>query len=230
MGTEKDEMVPLRIVRPGDRPDELAPAIAQPPAAASSLSALAEIELVARCQRGERRAFDELYLTFRRPLARQLVRMLGPRADVEDTLQEVFLEVFRSIARFRGDARLATWLYRLTAHVAYHRLRTRKRKEPRTDEIEDRFAAPAASPEERLSGQRELAEVHRILQTLAPKKRMVFVLHELEGLEIEEIARIVGAPRVTVRTRLFYARREFFATAASRIDRVSRAAGGEDDA
>ncbi len=221
MGTEKDEMVPLRIVRSDDRPG-------QAPASPPALSATAEIELVARCQRGERRAFDELYSTFRKTLARQLVRMLGPRADVEDTLQEVFIEVFRSISRFRGDARLSTWLYRLTAHVAYHRLRTRKRKEPRTDEIDDRFANAEPSAEQRLSGAQELAEVHRILQTLAPKKRMAFVLHEIEGLDVEEIARIVGAPRVTVRTRLFYARREFFAAAAARLDR--RPAQQEDEA
>ncbi len=221
MGTRQDEMVPLRIVRSEERPEDA------PTSAAPALSTAAEIELVARCQRGDRRAFDELYATFRRPLARQLVRMLGPRADVEDTLQEVYLEVFRSISRYRGDARLSTWLYRLAAHVAYHRLRTRKRKEPRTDEIDDRLAAREPSPEERIAGARELAEVHRILQTLAPKKRMVFVLHELEGLDIEEIARIVGAPRVTVRTRLFYARREFFAAAASRIDRLPK--GDQED-
>ncbi len=221
MGTEKDEMVPLRIVRSDDRLE---------PQAQATLSPTAEIELVARCQRGDRRAFDELYTTFRKTLARQLVRMLGPRADVEDTLQEVFIEVFRSISRFRGDARLSTWLYRLTAHVAYHRLRTRKRKEPRTDEVDDRLAAAGPSPEQRLAGAQELAEVHRILQALAPKKRMAFVLHEIEGLDVEEIARIVGAPRVTVRTRLFYARREFFAAAASRIDRKPATATEEDEA
>ena len=86
-------------------------------------------DLVARCQRGDKEALGELYRLYRAEVARNLHRMLGPgRGDLEDVLQEVFIEVFRSIGRFRGDAKLTTWLYRVCVNVALQRLRKRKRR------------------------------------------------------------------------------------------------------
>jgi RNA polymerase sigma-70 factor (ECF subfamily) len=164
-------------------------------------------DLVLRCQRGDRGAFDELYLSHRRQVAAQLYRLIGP-SDLEDSIQEVFFEVWRSIGRFRAHAKLSTWLYRLTVHVALRRLRTRKRREPPIEGDPD--ALPAAeTPERTLEHKRALARVQHVLDQMAPKKRVVFVLAEVEGLEVAEIAELVGAPRVTVRTRLHYARKEF---------------------
>jgi RNA polymerase sigma-70 factor (ECF subfamily) len=176
-----------------------------------------DIHLVARCQRGDAAAFDQLYRMYRRQVAGNLVRLVGNRPDVEDTLQEVFIEVFRSIGRFRGEARLSTWLYRVTTNVAYRRLRTRRRKEPPAFAICEELPSHDPDPERQVQSRHDFDTVHRLLDGMAPKKRMVFVLHELEGLEIDEIATIVGAPRVTVRTRLHYARKEFYAL-ASKLD------------
>src|SRR3954464_9564106 len=94
-------------------------------------------DLVARCQKGDKDALGELYRLYRAEVARNLHRMLGPgRIDLEDVLQEVFIEVFRSIARFRGDAKVSTWLYRVCVNVALQRLRKRKRRnEVSTDDV-----------------------------------------------------------------------------------------------
>src|SRR5258708_21947422 len=93
--------------------------------------------LVERCRRGARDAFGEFSRAYRHDVARNLNRMLGPgRGDLDDVLQEVFIEVFRSIARFRGDAKITTWLYRVCVNVALQRLRKRKRRnEVSTDDV-----------------------------------------------------------------------------------------------
>lgn len=171
--------------------------------------------LVERCQKGERAALGELYRTYRGEVARNLQRVLGPgRSDLEDVLQDVFIEVFRSIPRFRGDARVSTWLYRVCVNVALQRLRKRKRLAEISDEkVAER--STEETPERGLDNRRKLDAVYRILDELAPKKRVVFILSEIEGREPKEIAGIVGAPVLTVRTRLHYARKEFYARAAS---------------
>lgn len=183
----------------------------------------AEPDLVARCQRGDKEALGELYRRYRNEVARNLHRMLGPgRGDLEDVLQEVFIEVFRSIPRFRGDARVSTWLYRVCVNVALQRLRKRKRRaEVSADDVPEEAPSDGGeTPERALDARRRLDAVYRLLDELSPKKRVVFILHEIEGREPKEIAGIVGAPVLTVRTRLHYARKEFYALAArdARLD------------
>ena len=170
--------------------------------------------LVARCQRGEREALSDFYRAYRNDVARNLYRVLGPhRDDVEDVVQEVFIEVFRSIARFRGDAKISTWLYRVCVNVALQRLRKRRRlAEVSSDEGPE--IRDEQTPQRAAESAERMRAVYRILDELSPKKRLVFVLHEIEGREPKEIAGIVGAPVLTVRTRLHYARKEFFDRAA----------------
>ena len=170
--------------------------------------------LVQRCQRGERDALAQFYRAYRSDVARNLYRVLGPsRDDVEDVVQEVFIEVFRSIARFRGDAKISTWLYRVCVNVALQRLRKRKRLAEVSSEAGPE-SANDHTPHRAYEAQERLRAVYRILDDLSPKKRVVFVLHEIEGREPKEIAGIVGAPVLTVRTRLHYARKEFYALAS----------------
>jgi RNA polymerase sigma-70 factor (ECF subfamily) len=170
--------------------------------------------LVERCRLGDKESLGEFYRTYRHDVARNLHRVLGPgRADIDDVLQEVFIEVFRSIARFRGDSKISTWLYRVCVNVALQRLRKRKRlAEVQTAEGPE--LRDDATPQRSLEARERMAVVYRILDELAPKKRVVFILHEIEGREPKEIAGIVGAPVLTVRTRLHYARKEFFCRAA----------------
>ncbi len=172
------------------------------------------VALVERCRRGDRDAFGEFYRTYRHDVARNLHRVLGPgRGDLDDVLQEVFIEVFKSIARFRGDSKISTWLYRVCVNVALQRLRKRRRLAEVTS-AEGPELRDEGTPQRSLEARERMAAVYRILDDLAPKKRVVFILHEIEGREPKEIASIVGAPVLTVRTRLHYARKEFFARAA----------------
>jgi RNA polymerase sigma-70 factor, ECF subfamily len=165
--------------------------------------------LVERCQRGDAEAFRELFRAHRQDVARLAQRMLGRTIDLEDIIQEVFLQVHRSIRDFRHGARFSTWLYRVTVNVVLMHRRAAKSR-PSFSEAPEGVAAVDQRPlsDDQLERQRRVAAFHRLLDRLSEKKRLVFVLHELEGLSPGEIAKIVGSPVLTVRTRLFYARRE----------------------
>lgn len=135
--------------------------------------------------------------------------MLGPTADLDDVVQEVWLQVHRSVKDFRRQARFSTWLYRVTVNVVLmHRRAARSRPAfvdaPETYVAKDRDPLP----DEQVARNARVRALERLLERLSEKKRTVFVLHELEGIAPIEIAKIVGAPVLTVRTRLFYARRE----------------------
>src|SRR5580698_260482 len=87
-----------------------------------------EADLIRRCRADERAAHDELYHRFRRQVAGNLYRVLGDRTDLDDLVQDVFVIAFRGLERFRAEARLSTWLYRICVNVALGKIRTRKRR------------------------------------------------------------------------------------------------------
>ncbi|HEY2408409.1 MAG TPA: RNA polymerase sigma factor [Polyangiaceae bacterium] len=169
-------------------------------------------DLVERCKAGDNAAFREIFRLHRTDVARLVQRMLGQSSDLDDLVQEVFLQVHRSIRDFRSEARFSTWLYRVAVNVVLmHRRAARSR--PVLGELPDTLAPADVRelPDDALARQRRVSAFYRLLEGLSEKKRTVFVLHEIEGLPPAEIARVVGSPVLTVRTRLFYARRELLA-------------------
>jgi RNA polymerase sigma-70 factor (ECF subfamily) len=168
--------------------------------------------LVTRCREGDAAAFRELFQLHRHDVARIVFRMTGSSADIEDLVQEVFLQVHRSIGDFRGDARLSTWLYRLTVNVV---LMYRRAAKSRPQLVGEAATSPPKDqrmlPDDQVARRRRMLAFYRVVDKLSEKKRTVFVLHEIDGLSPLEIAKIVEAPVLTVRTRLFYARRELAA-------------------
>ena len=172
-----------------------------------------EQRLIARAAAGETAAFRTLYERSRSDVARLVYRMLGARpraADLEDVIQEVFIQAYKSLKDFRGQSKFSTWLHRVTVNVVLmHRRSARSRPvfadEPPGDPM---LRSPDLAPDEDAERRERVRAFGRLLDRLAEKKRIVFVLHELEGMAPADIANIVGAPVLTVRTRLFYARRE----------------------
>ncbi len=169
----------------------------------------ADQETVQRCKRGDKLAFVELFRNHRGGVARLIHRMVGPGSDIEDLVQEVFLQVHKSLATFRGTSRFSTWLYRVTVNVV---LMHRRASRSRPMFAHDSEAPPAIDlqplPDELVARDSRVRAFYRLLDRLSEKKRTAFVLHELEGMAPVEIAQLVEAPVLTVRTRLFYARRE----------------------
>lgn len=198
------------------------------PAAAAKLRSapVDEATLIEGCRRQDRAAQAELYRAYRPHVMRIVHRVLGPQRDIiEDVVQDVFLAAFRAIVGFRGDSRLSTWLYRVSVNVSLQWLARRRRGEFTVGgDGELPVVADHFTPDRAAQSRAELRAVYRILDRMSDKKRLVFVLHEIEQLEPREIAAIVGAPEVTVRTRLHYARKEFFERAARTPDFAAKAA------
>ncbi len=180
-----------------------------------------EADLIARCIAGEASAQEELYRAHCRPVAANLYRVMGEKNDLDDMVQEVFVIAFRGLPKFRKEARLSTWLYRICVNVALGKIRNKVRRPPpilKADPVADDRRHSPESPETLLAREQSKAKVYAILDQMTPKKRMVLYLYEIEGHDLKEIAYLVGANPVTVRTRLFYARKEFYSLLAGSPD------------
>jgi RNA polymerase sigma-70 factor (ECF subfamily) len=173
-------------------------------------------DVVSRAAAGEAEAFRTLFLRHKSDVARLVYRMLNAPADLEDVIQEVFVQVFRSLKDFRGQAKFSTWLHRVTVNVVLMHRRSARSRPVLTEELPGELVADdhQTSPDDEVDRRERMRAFQRLLSRLADKKRIVFVLHELEGMAPAEIAEVVGAPVLTVRTRLFYARRELEAMLA----------------
>ncbi len=173
--------------------------------------------LVRRAQAGDERALHELFVRHQKDVARIVFRALGPDADLEDVVQDAFIQIFRSIARFRGTSKFSTWLYRVVTNVARMHLRSRKARPQMASGVAPEqvlHANPEDGPERLAQRHARMRALYRHLDKLSDKKRTVLVLHDFEGLAPAEIAQVVEAPVLTVRTRLFYARKELYAALA----------------
>jgi RNA polymerase sigma-70 factor (ECF subfamily) len=173
-------------------------------------------DVVRRAAAGEPEAFRTLFVRHKSDVARLVYRMLSAPADLEDVVQEVFVQVFRSLKDFRGQAKFSTWLHRVTVNVVLMHRRSARSRPVLAEELPGELVADdhQTLPDEDVDRRERMRAFQRLLAKLAEKKRVVFVLHELEGMSPAEIADVVGAPVLTVRTRLFYARRELEAMLA----------------
>ena len=169
--------------------------------------------LVERALSGDESAFKQLFTRHRDDASRVVYRMLGPSPEVEDVVQDVFLHVYRSLHTFRGDSRFSTWLYRLAVNVTRMHLRRRKSRPrfadvdvPETPSGDQRILDPGEEVDQRM----RIRALYEVLDTLSEKKREVLVLHDFDGIAAKEIAETLDIPVLTVRTRLFYARKELY--------------------
>jgi RNA polymerase sigma-70 factor (ECF subfamily) len=170
---------------------------------------LSEEELVARAVRGERAAYRALYQRTVGMVRSRLCHLLGRDPDCEDITQQVFLEVFAQLHRFRGEARFRTFLWRVAVNVAIdHRSHRRRRHVPVAPGAYDSIGAADPSPEEQTEHRQRLTLVLSLLERIKPKKRAAFRLRVIEGLPLEEVAHQVGSNPATVGLRIRSARAE----------------------
>ncbi|MBI1737286.1 MAG: sigma-70 family RNA polymerase sigma factor [Candidatus Rokubacteria bacterium] len=165
--------------------------------------------LLSRLRAGDAQAFEEMVIAYQHRVFGVALRMLGRRAEAEEVAQEAFLRAHRSVAGFRGDAKLSTWLYAITSRLCLNRLASAHHRRVRhDDEALARVADDAASATDHLERREREAAVHRAIAELGDERRLVIVLCDLEGLTYEEIAGALELPVGTVRSRLHRARME----------------------
>jgi len=172
------------------------------------------LHLITRCIEGETQAFHEMYYTYRSNIFSIVTKMLSDEADREEVTQEVFLQVFRSVEKFKGKSKLRTWIYKIAINVVLQHIRKKKTRiqlyfSDKSFETQEDIGTQS-SPEDNAILLERQAAITRTLNKLSPKKRAVFVLHDFEGIPTNDVAKIVNTSVLTVRTRLFYARKDFY--------------------
>ncbi|OFV95667.1 MAG: hypothetical protein A3F68_12195 [Acidobacteria bacterium RIFCSPLOWO2_12_FULL_54_10] len=171
-----------------------------------------DARLVAAMRSGSDDAFDQLIDAYSAPLYRFAHRLLHDPAQASDTVQEVFLSVFRSIGQFQGNCSLKSWLYRITVHAVANQNRWWRRHTEREKPLEDSAAdlslqeiladRSAPDPFTSLLAHETQELVHRALRNLPESFGVILVLRELEELSYEEIAGVLHISLGTVRSRL----------------------------
>ena len=174
--------------------------------------ALTEGEAIRLAQAGDAAAFEFLYELHSRRVYALCLRMVSNPCDAEDLMQEAFLQLFRKIATFRGESAFSTWLHRMTVNVVLMRLR--KKALPvasleETTEPDEDGGGPRkdlGAPDLRLSGAVDRVNLERSIDRLPPGYRTVFVLHDVQGYEHNEIAGIMGCSVGNSKSQLHKAR------------------------
>ena len=173
-----------------------------------------EATLVQRCVESDEAACAELVSDHQRMVVQLAMNLLGDRDEALDLSQEVFLRVFRTIHRFRGQSSLRTWIYRIAVNQARNRHRFWRRRH-RADQVSldqhiaahGEFLSGGESTPDRILAQKELAErLQLALEHLPFDQRTALVLRELDGLRYEEIAFTLDVAVGTVKSRLTRAR------------------------
>ena len=175
-----------------------------------------EKQVINRLKKGDESAFALLVRRFQARLFSIAYAMTRDSEESRDIVQEVFLKAHRSIDRFKGDARLSTWLHRITVNECLNwrrrwRIRRRGQHLPLMVESDDPAGVnliEEEDPESRLRAKEMQDRYLDTLQALPEKTRVVFVLKELEGMSYEQIGATLGLRRGTVASRLHNARRQ----------------------
>jgi RNA polymerase sigma-70 factor (ECF subfamily) len=178
-----------------------------------------DVLLVDRCLTGEPAATRELFRRHRNRVHACLFRVLGGNRDMDDLLQDAFLQVFQSLRGWRAEASLATWIDRVAVRSAYRYLSQRGRRVA-TDPLDGEGDVALASHGDGPSARRQLARegmlrLYAVLDELSPSARLAFTLHELDGRPLAETADLVGSSVTATKLRVWRARKRIEAAAAA---------------
>lgn len=179
-------------------------------------------DIVARCQADDPSAFNEIVAQYKQKVFQYILRMTGNPEEAEDLTQEVFIKTYLAIASFKRESSLATWIYRIAGNICIDAHRKKSRSEQafggatvslgatvdvESDRLSSNEPADESFEPSLMIARAELdAQIQDALNKLPERQRSVLILHDIEGLAYEEIAKIVDCPLGTVKSRLFNAR------------------------
>jgi len=184
--------------------------------------------LIEAARGGDGAAFGRLFRRHADAVRTRITRLVGPVAERDDLVQKVFIAFHRGLPAYRSEAKLSTYLHRITVNTAYDHLRGRRRRDesesgPDAEVLVDHLG-PAL--EDQVAARADLARLLALLDQLSPKKRIAFVLVAVEGCSLAEAAALIGAREDTVKQRALQARRDLLARLAATGTRVVTRAEG----
>jgi RNA polymerase sigma-70 factor (ECF subfamily) len=171
-----------------------------------------EAEAIRRAQQGDAAAFERIYRLHSRRVYSLCLRMVSNTAEAEDLTQEAFLQLYRKISSFRGESAFSTWLHRLSVNVVLMKLRKKRMPETSLEEAtepDEEGGGPRrdfGAPDLQLSGSVDRVNLQRAVEQLPPGYRAIFVLHDVQGYEHNEIAGIMGCSIGNSKSQLHKAR------------------------
>jgi RNA polymerase sigma-70 factor (ECF subfamily) len=173
---------------------------------------LAFLQVLQRAKEGDRKAFEEIYQLYNRRIYNAVYGMLGDADDAQDVTQDVFMRLHDALPTLRADEAFSTYLYRIALNLCRDRARRKKRVRfqsidtPRADSEGDvepmDFPDQGKLPEEKLTNDELQTRVRQAVQTLSDDHKAVIVMHHFQGMEVNDIANILGVPTGTVKSRL----------------------------
>jgi RNA polymerase sigma-70 factor, ECF subfamily len=178
----------------------------------AELPQLTDADIVRLAQQGDSVAFERIYRMHSRKVYTLCLRMVGDRSDAEDLTQEVFLQLFRKIQQFRGESAFSTWLHRMSVNIVLMRFRKRPRPEESLDAItnpEQETGAPSkefGGPDLRLNGAVDRITLETVINELPPGYKAMFILHDVQGYNHDEIAGIFGCTAGNSKSQVHKAR------------------------
>jgi len=174
---------------------------------------LVEFEVIQCAQKGDKAAFSQVVLAYRRRILGTVARLINRPEDVEDVAQEVFLRLYFSLDQLRSPEVFEPWLYRLTVNAAYDYLRKSKRRmESRMCDLSEQqvmIADAVASAKVNLSDvqkQQTRSYVEELLSTISEEDRILLLMKEVEGLSLREMEQVYQVNETALKVRLFRAR------------------------
>jgi len=159
-------------------------------------------ELIRRCQKGDRRALEDLLMQYQRPIYNAAFRMLGNAEDAADITQTVFLRAFEHLDRYNPDYKFFSWIYRIAINESINQINRGKRELG----LEDSQPATTEGPVDHFQAEDASRRIQDALMTLQEDFRMVIVLRHFSDLSYREISEVLHIPEITVKSRLYSAR------------------------
>jgi len=174
-------------------------------------SGLTEAEAIEKAKGGDAECFAALYELHKRRVYSLCLRMTGNTAEAEDLTQEAFLQLYRKIGTFRGESAFSTWLHRMSVNVVLMHLRKKGLPQVSLDEVleplhEDGPKRDIGARDNVLAGSIDRVNLERAVESLPQGYRIVFVLHDVEGYEHNEIAEMMECSIGNSKSQLHKAR------------------------
>jgi RNA polymerase sigma-70 factor (ECF subfamily) len=157
------------------------------------------------CKLGDREAFRTIVLEYQQLVYSLAFKLLCNEQDAEDAAQDTFVKVWQNINLFNKKYKFSTWIYKITTHICFDKLR--QKKNILNIDIED-YDSPSEENREELLHNKELKKlIVKLTECLSPKQKLIFTLSDLEDLKVEEIKQITGISAAKIKSNLYLARK-----------------------